>query len=299
MSGMDDRHVGVLGARSLVGECLLPVLLDAGWKVTALSRQSMVSNRPGLEWRQWPANSMDVDCSIVHWISLLPIWILPEFFPLLERCGAQRVVALSSTSRFVKLESSEAWERELAALLAGGEQHLQDWMESTGKQWLIFRPTLVYGLGRDKNISEMARFIQRFGFFPLFAGGRGLRQPIHANDVAKVCAAAVANVLAINQAYDISGADTLSYRDMASAVFKALGRRPRLVPVPLWGARLVMSLVRLHPRYCHWSATMIERMGRDLTFDHEDAMCDIGFAPSNFVVGPTDLPQAKTVAAHE
>jgi len=287
---MDDRLVGVLGARSLVGECLLPLLLEAGWKVTAVSRQSMVSNRPGLEWRQLPANEMDVDCPIDHWISLLPIWILPEFFPLLERYGAQRVVALSSTSRFVKVESSEPWEREQATLLAGGEQHLQDWAESAGKQWLVFRPTLVYGLGRDKNISEMARFIRRFGFFPLFAGGRGLRQPIHASDVAKVCAAAVGNEPASNRAYDISGADTLTYRDMIVEVFRGLGRRPRLVPVPLWSARLVVPLVRLHPGYRHWSAAMLERMSRDQVFDHEDASRDLAFAPRPFVLGSTDLP---------
>ena len=287
---MDDRHVGVLGARSLVGECLLPVLLDAGWKVTALSRQSMVSNRPGLEWRQWPTNGVDVDCSIGHWISLLPIWILPEFFPLLERCGAQRVVALSSTSRFVKVESSEPWEREQATLLAGGEQHLQDWAESAGKQWLVFRPTLVYGLGRDKNISEMARFIRRFGFFPLFAEGRGLRQPIHASDVAKVCAVAVGNVSASNRAYDISGADTLTYRDMVVEVFRGLGRHPRLISVPLWSARLALSLLRLHPRYRHWSVAMLERMGQDLVFDHAQAARDFAFQPKGFVLATEDVP---------
>lgn len=287
---MDDRHVGVLGARSLVGECLLPILLEAGWKVTALSRQSMVSNHPGLEWRQWSSDDMDVDCSLGNWISLLPIWILPEFCPLLERYGAQRVVALSSTSRFVKVESSEAWEREQATLLAGGEQHLQDWAESTGKQWLVLRPTLVYGLGRDKNISEIARFIRRFGFFPLFAGGRGLRQPIHARDMAKVCTAAVGNVSASNRAYDISGANTLTYRDMVVEVFRGLGQRPRLVPVPLWSARLVLSLVRLHPRYRHWSVAMLERMGQDLVFDHTPATQDFAFQPKGFVLTPEDVP---------
>ena len=287
---MNDRHVGVLGARSLVGECLLPVLLEAGWKVTAISRQSTVSNRPGLEWRRWPANDMDVDCSIGHWISLLPIWILPEFFSLVERYGAQRVVALSSTSRFVKVESSEPWEREQAALLAGGELSFEDWAESAGKQWLVFRPTLVFGLGRDKNISEMARFIQRFGFFPLFAGGRGLRQPIHASDVAMVCAAAVGNVSASNRAYDISGAETLTYRDMVVEVFRGLGRRPRLVPVPLWSARVALSLVRLHPRYRHWSVAMLERMGQDLVFDHAQAARDFAFQPKGFVLSPEDVP---------
>jgi nucleoside-diphosphate-sugar epimerase len=287
---MSNRHVGVLGARSLVGECLLPALLAAGWKVNAFSRQPMASDRRDIEWRRLPANDPEAACRIEHWISLAPIWLLPRFFPLLERYGARRIVALSSTSRFVKIESADARERELAALLADGEQHLQGWAESTGRQWLIFRPTLVYGLGRDKNISEMARFIRRFGFFPLFAGGRGLRQPIHANDVAQACATVVSAASPTNGVYNLSGAGTLTYREMVISIFKALGRRPRLIPVPLWGAALAMSLLRLHPRYRHWSAAMVERMGRDLVFDHDRAARDFGFAPTAFALSADDLP---------
>lgn len=287
---MNDRHVGVLGARSLVGECLVPVLLETGWEVTALSRQPMVSNHPNLEWRLWSVNGADACRSIDYWISLLPIWILPEFFPLLDQIGIRRVVALSSTSRFTKIESADIRERELAGLLAKGEQQLENWAVSSGVSWVIFRPTLIYGLGLDTSICEIARFIRRFGFFPLFSGGRGLRQPIHANDVAKVCAAAIGNVSAGNRAYDISGAETLTYRDMVVGVFKAIGRRPRFVSVPLWGARAVLSLVRLHPGCRHWSAAMLERMGQDLVFDHGDASRDLAFKPKAFSISPKDLP---------
>lgn len=287
---MNDRHVGVLGARSLVGECLVPVLLEDGWEVTALSRQPMISNHPNLEWRLWPVNGADAYRSIDYWISLLPIWILPEFFPLLDQFGIRRVVALSSTSRFTKIESADIRERELASLLTKGEQQLENWAVSSGVSWVIFRPTLIYGLGRDTSICEITRFIRRFGFFPLFSGGRGLRQPIHANDVAKVCVAAIGNASAGNRAYDISGAETLSYRDMVVGVFKAIGRRPRFVSVPLWGARAVLSLVRFHPGCRHWSTAMLERMGQDLVFDHGDASRDFAFKPRAFSISPKDLP---------
>jgi nucleoside-diphosphate-sugar epimerase len=287
---MNDRHVGVLGARSLVGECLLPLLLEAGWKVTALSRQSMVSNHPSLEWVTLPDNGIDIDGAISYWISLLPVWRLPEVFPLLDRCGAERVVALSSTSRFVKVESSEPWEREQAKLLASGEEHLRTWAELTGKQWLVFRPTLVYGLGHDKNISEIARFIRRFGFFPLFSRGRGMRQPIHSSDVAKLCAAALSTVSTSNRAYNISGADTLAFRDMVAEVFTALGRRPKLLPLPLWSARLALSMIRLHPRYRNWSLAIAERMGQDLVFDHTQATQDFSFQPAGFALSKEDMP---------
>ncbi len=65
------------------------------------------------------------------------------------------------------------------------------WAASHGVEWIILRPTLIYGLGRDKNIAEIARFVRRFGFSPLFGKAKGLRQPLHAQDVAGACIAAL------------------------------------------------------------------------------------------------------------
>jgi len=223
-------------------------------------------------------------------VSLLPIWNLPDYFALLENYGAQRVVALSSTSRFVKGESPELWESRQAKLIGVGEQSLQDWAEASGKYWLVFRPTLVYGLGRDKNVSEIARFIQQFGFFPIFAGARGKRQPVHAEDVASVCVAALLSSTAMNRAYSISGGEILTYHEMVRRVFAALGRRPYLLRVPLWTFRLALSALSYFPRYGQWSATMAERMNCDLVFDHAEVARDFGFKPRDFVLTRTDLP---------
>ena len=96
---------------------------------------------------------------------------------MLERYGACRVVALSSTSRFTKDDSSDPEEQAIALRLADAEARVQAWAASHGVEWVILRPTLIYGLGRDKNIAEIARFIRRFGFFPLFGKAKGLRQP--------------------------------------------------------------------------------------------------------------------------
>ena len=165
------------------------------------------------------------------------------------------------------------------------------WAEQSGIEWVVLRPTLIYGLGRDKNISEIARVICRFGFFPLLGRAQGLRQPIHAEDVAAACVAALQAPNAANRAYNISGGETLAYRDMVARVFAALGRQVRLVTVPLWAFRLAVAMLRRLPRYRHWSAAMAERMNRDLVFDHADAARDLGFKPRGFVLTAKDVPQ--------
>jgi nucleoside-diphosphate-sugar epimerase len=181
-------------------------------------------------------------------------------------------------------------EQATAAKLIDGETRLQAWAESRGIKWVILRPTLIYGLGRDKNISEIARFIRRFGFFSVLGEAKGLRQPIHAMDVAGACLAALQGSAASNRAYNISGGETLAYRDMVARIFMALGRLPRLLTVPLWVFRLAVTTLRCLPRYRQWSAAMAERMNHDLVFDHADAARDLDFKPRAFALAAEDLP---------
>jgi len=215
--------------------------------------------------------------------------VLPGHFALLEAHGVKRVVVLSSTSRFTKNDSSDPDEQAIALLLADAEARVQTWAERHGIEWVILRPTLIYGLGRDKNITEIARFIRRFGFFPLFGMAKGLRQPIHAADVAAACITALQAPHAANRAYNLSGGETLTYRDMVARVFSALGRQLRLLSVPLWAFRLAVAMLRSLPRYRHWSAAMAERMNRDLVFDHSEAAQDLGFAPDKFNLADGDI----------
>lgn len=275
---MVKLRVGVLGASSLVGECLLPMLRDAGWRVVPFSRRPSPQPSPRRGEGVTP-----------YWICVAPIWMLSDYFALIEAAGGRRVVVLSSTSRFTKVDSGDMEEQATAAKLIDGETRLQEWAENRGIEWVILRPTLIYGIGCDKNISEIACFIRRFGFFPVLGEAKGLRQPIHTEDVATACVSALRATDAANRAYNISGGETLSYRNMVARVFTALGRRPRLATVPLWVFRLAVSTLRCLPRYRQWSAAMAERMNRDLVFDHARAARDLGFKPRTFSISPEDI----------
>ncbi len=287
---MPNKKVGLLGATSLVGEILLPLLQDDA-QVHAFSRKPQISKNVGLAWHQISATVCNTHFPIEDWLCLAPIWVLQDHFPLLESYRVQRIVALSSTSRFTKTKSPDAAEKAIAARLIEGEENLKTWATSKGIEWVLLRPTLIYGRGRDKNIAEIAHFIRRFKFFPLLGKANGLRQPIHVEDVAKACIAALKSPLAKNRAYNISGDETLPYREMVSRVFASLHRSPRLLPIPLAVFALAVACIRLLPRYRHWSVAMAERMNSNLIFDHSDAIEDFGFSPRPFHLSSEDLPQ--------
>lgn len=287
---MIDLRVGLLGATSLVGRCLIPLLLESDIRVSAFSRNPPEPTIDGVAWQNLSAPSAFGQNSIEHWLCVAPIWVLPDYFSLLEASGVRRVVVLSSTSLFTKEGSSDLEEQNVARRLRDAEASVRAWAKASGVEWVILRPTLIYGCGEDKNITEIARFIRRFGFFPLLGRANGLRQPVHAKDVAGACLAALQANRVMNSAYNISGGEILPYRDMVGRIFVAMGRPSRLVSVPLWAFRVAVKLLRFLPRYRHWSVAMAERMNRDLVFDHSDAKNDFGFSPRLFQLAREDLP---------
>ena len=137
----------------------------------------------------------------------------------------------------------------------------------------------------------IARMIRRWRFFPLVDGGRGLRQPVHADDLAGACLSALRNAATFGREYNLSGGQTLSYRAMVQEVFAGLGRTPRFVPVPGWLLKRLVSSLRILPRYRSLSPDMVDRMSMDLCFGHEQARRDFGYAPRPFRLDATALAQ--------
>lgn len=282
MSGQDSPKtpVLVLGATSLIGGYLLARLraLD----ITPIA----VSRRPPEDEVCW----LDADLSdprlvdglppVVTVFSLSPIWLLPQALPALKARGMERLVAFSSTSRFSKAESPVAAERAVAQALIDAEAAIEAWCDDNGVAWTILRPTLIYAEGRDGNISRLAALIRRLRVLPLSGAGQGLRQPVHADDLAAGAVLAAGAATTEGRAYNLVGGETLTYRVMAERVFAGLGRRPLIVPLPPGLFALALRLAA--PLLPGATTAMGDRMARDLTFDDAEARRDFGWSPRDF-----------------
>ncbi len=275
------RPILVLGLSSLIGRRLPALAAARDLKLVGISRSPREA-APGVLWvtadLQAPAPVLPAAAKVV---SLSPIWLLtPPVLEALHQGGARRIVAFSSTSRFTKAESPVAEERAVAARLAEGEARLQAFCGARGIAWTVLRPTLIYAEGEDGNVSRLAALIRRFGVLPLAGRGMGLRQPVHAQDLAQAALDALAAPGALDRAYDLPGGETLSYRAMAVRIFEGLGRRPRLIylPPPLWTAALRLA----GPLLPGVTAGMGLRMDADLAFDGAPATRDFGWRPRDF-----------------
>ena len=301
LEGVVDEMVsiGVVGATSLVGGCILRLYAHQSRSVTAFSRRPALA--PRVHQANWYGLGLDAQMDgtapstpISHWIYVAPIWTLPEYFPSLLAMGARRVVAISSTSRFTKAvgrDVAEPLENQIAQKIADAEEFFIRWAEERGIEWVILRPTLVYGFGCDKNISEIARFIYGFRCFPLLGDAQGLRQPIHAEDVAIAAIAALDSHEVQAQAFNISGGETLTYSEMVSRIFVASEITQRFIHVPLILFRFGLAFLALFPRYRRWNPSMAARMNQDLIVDSEEACRQLGLSPRKFVLTDVDLPK--------
>lgn len=288
MPGMELRQVCVLGATSPVGAHLLPLLAADGYRVHALSRKPSARgarNSMQVTWHETDLtrpNSLPPGVSAETVISLVPLTLLPAQLDALRQAGIGRLIVFSSTSVLTKRDSLDAREREAAHRLAAAEKEIAAYCTRHGISWLIFRPTITYSWQLDRNLMRLADFIRRFGFFVLPGQGKGLRQPVHAADLAQACLSALALERAWNDIYNLSGGETLSYREIVLRVAAKMNRKPLILSLPLAWWRPAIALMRRLPGWELMNQEMARRVDLDMVFDHRAAAEKLGYSPRPF-----------------
>lgn len=281
------------GASSQIGLFLMPRLLRDGHEIFAISRRWRDAGGgagQGDDGVQWLVD--DVSAPQTSWppvdalIHIAPLRLLPALLPDFLARGGRRVVCFGTTSRYSKAVSGDVSEQAFAAEQIAAESKVAELCTAANAAWTVFRPTLIYGAGMDRNVTVIARLIRRFGVFPLFGVAAGKRQPVHADDLAAACVKALAEPHAFNAAYDLAGGETLTYREMVERIFVAQGRTPRFLPVPLTAFRAAMWCVSRIPRFKDFNVEMARRMNEDLVFDSSAAVRDFGFSPRGFKPEP-------------
>ncbi|HLH94615.1 MAG TPA: hypothetical protein VKW08_05800 [Xanthobacteraceae bacterium] len=209
--------VVIIGAGGVIAPLLAEQLTERGAAGICYSRRAPLPARGNFTIRDF--SHIRSDCPIdAIVISPLPIGELARLLPELPR--PRHVIAMSSsqfTSRHM-IEPLEASVREFC--------------ESAGTAWTILRPTMIYFPPIDRNVTALARIIRRFRFFPFWGRMTGLRQPVHAEDIAVAVAQVMGSEQAKGAVLALPGGETLTFRSMVERIFRALELPPIMVPMP-------------------------------------------------------------------
>lgn len=228
----------VFGGSGQIGHYLLPMLAARDEPVVALSRAPRVA----LDGVRWLTGQLPEPVPAIDGISAIFCFgPLPPFAEWVARAHlphAPRIIATSSMSAETKRDSEVPAERELAQLLRDGEEALAAACARHGSDWTVLRPTLIYGAGLDKSLTPIARRAMRTRVFPLPAG-RGMRQPVHAQDLALAALAALDRPAAAMKILPIGGGECLPVGEMFARVRRSLPVDTLPLPIPAWALRLM------------------------------------------------------------
>jgi len=287
--GISTPGVLLTGASSQIGIFAIPKLVSAGFRVLAVSRKGKPSGYPDFEQVQWlnEAGAMDLCQPCENLLSAGPLDLAKKFLMAGEKF--KTAIVFSSSSVETKQQSNDPVEKQQILDMLGLESELQSMAESTGLKLLILRPTLIYGCGLDTNISRLAGWVRRFGFIPVNGRATGLRQPVHADDLAQVAVKALHFNGELPRSLSLGGGETLSYSDMAVRIFSAMEKPVRLLRLPEW---LFVSLIRFACRLrliTGVNPEMVKRQKVNLVIDDRMARELLDYDPRPFTPTVTDF----------
>ena len=287
---MNGRQVILLGATGQIGIFAIPRLLAAGFEVMAVSRRSKPRWYPefgNVRWVRLDALHSGVVAQADLLVSAGPITVATR---IVEQCAhLERAVIFSTSSVFSKLESHDRKEKKSMQKIVMDEARLSAACESHGITLSLYRPTLIYGCGVDGNVSWLARWIRKFGIMPIAGQAEGLRQPVHADDLAQAAVATLASESPLALDVPLCGGTTLSFREMVEKIFVALDRPLRIVSLPGGLFTTLTYIGRLHPKLRGVRPEMIRREAADLVFDDTTPREVLGYKPRPFAPGPGDF----------
>lgn len=109
-------------------------------------------------------------------------------------------------------------------------------LKKSGLDYCIIRPNGFF--------SDMTEFYEmaKKGRVYLFGNGELKMNPIHGEDLAKICVEAIEKP---DQEINVGGPETITHNEIAVMVFEVLGIEPKISHIPDWVRTAILKLVRI------------------------------------------------------
>jgi len=275
----------VFGGRSDVGEALCVRLNALGIITACVTRTANEIRQPPLMVAIHPElllrNHAGARIKAVAVVSVCPIWELPNYQAFLGTISDPNPLWLVMSSTSVITKSSHQKEKRIgvAARLSQGEAWVNEQRKGGNGRTVVVRPTLIYGGSRNKSINKIKYLSSISGLSLDLKFARGLRSPVHCDDLAQWMTAIVARSLAPGdglisgiQCVEISGVRAVSFRDMVCYAADASGAKGACIALGQTSVRLFLRLFGWLPIFREVPRDFVCRLQRDFLFSNDNAM---------------------------
>jgi nucleoside-diphosphate-sugar epimerase len=272
------------GATGFLGEFVLEELVKRGHEVTCFVRKTSNLDKIKQMNVHYVFGELDDYKSICEALegkkALINIASLgfgnaPNIINACEEMKVKRSIFVSTTGIFTKLNPDSKGIRLEAERLI---------IESS-LDYTIIRPTMIYGTPGDRNMWRLVKFLKRLPVLPVLGAGKHLQQPVYVKDLAEVIVSAYENNISIKKAYNVSGAEALTYNEVIDITGKVLGKKVIKIHFPM---KLSYNLLKLYENISKnpkLKAEQVLRLNENKDFSHDEAKRDLGYNPLTFEEG--------------
>lgn len=244
-------RVLVTGGSGVIGEGLIPELLNRGYQVRLLTRgadddvkewpQGVESFAADVTHAEQLSGAAD-DCDAIVHITGIVAEAPPDVtYDLVNVGGTRNILAEASRAgrpKFVFI-SSLGTDRGSSAYHAS-KREAEAIVRQYGGPWIILRAGNIYGPGDDV-ISKLLSMLRTLPAVPVIGDGGHAFQPVFYTDLGKAIARAVERDIAPD-AYELAGTDVTSPNDVIERLERITGRHPMRLPIPEFLANVATKL---------------------------------------------------------
>jgi len=154
-------------------------------------------------------------------------------------------------------------------------------IEKSNINYLIFRCSVIYGQGDDKNISSLIKLIRYSKIIPILGDGKYLIQPIYVEDVVSIIVKAIQSHVR-NKIYYLSSNSIISFNDAIDVLCKEMNVKRFKIHIPL---SLIKFLAKFYIKIIKDSDLPIKQIldiDKQTAVDISKTEKDFGFSPIGF-----------------
>lgn len=275
----------LIGASGAVGQRVLARLAGNADAVIALSRQPQPPGPTREQWLQFDLyrddpNTLPQAASVVAAGPLDGLAVCAAKAPW--RAGT-RLVALSSLSAETKFDSSNAAERALAQRLRDAEATLLALGEARGWAVTLIRASLIYDPQfAHLSLDRLTALARRLHWLPLPRDATGLRQPVHADDLAQALLACAASDTTAAAVLRLAGGEVVAFDAMIERYLRAHACTARIIRLPRLLGRVLQAVLAIAGARGRAIASQLARSRTSLAIGAGD-WARVGLVPRAFM----------------
>ena len=112
---------------------------------------------------------------------------------------------------------------------------------TSGINWIIIRPSQVFGLSDNKNFHLLNKLVKKLPVIPIPSGGRFKWEPVFVDDLARYIAEITLNNNISNQAFDVVGPEAINFYEIICILEEFNNVKKAKISIPPYSMNLLKN----------------------------------------------------------